>query len=339
MKLPLACAAIAILLAGCSSGRISRYDPFEKVRVERLCANAVSRPVLGRTVVCLNAAVESLGFMPLTNTTVCFVTNPVVTATTNLTVTTIRQHQVARLTNAVVAAGSTATNAAETTPPDATAPAAAPAGGLTTTHSRNESLSLGPNQSVRAASTQITTMRTEQTNAVHEGISVSHALNEVVTSETNQVVTLVTNLLVTPETNVTVRFADTPVLECYLFTEIAPPDFPLMPGESLVVLADGARYACTNAVPRGGWRARRGFLTTWYRVSPEVLLAIARAREVQLRIKGSNGTLERTLNRASHQRLREFVAETLEPKPPSRPTKTPRLESSRHASHLNRLGR
>jgi hypothetical protein len=134
-----------------------------------------------------------------------------------------------------------------------------------------------------------------------------------------------------------VRFAETPVLECYLFTEIAPPDFPLMPGESLVVLADGARYACTNAVPRGGWRARRGFLTTWYRVSPEVLLAIARAREVQLRIKGSNGTLERTLNRASHQRLREFVAETLEPKPPSHSTKTPRLESSRHASHLTRL--
>lgn len=313
MKTPLLCCGIAILLAGCSSSRVSRYDEFEKARVERLCANAVSRPVFARTVVCLNAAIESFGFAPLTNVTVQLVTNPVVTATTNLTVTTVRQQQTTLLTNLVAASASHATNAPDTATAATAAPAAPnpPQVGETTATNRNESLSLGPNQSVRAVSTQVTTTRNVQTNELFGQVWLTRGWNEVATSETSEVVTRFTNLVVSATTNVTVRFAEEPARECYLFTEIAPPDFPLAPGESLIVLADGVRYSGTPATPRSGWTARRGFLTTWYRVSPETLLAIAKAREVKVRIKGNNGTLERTLNRASHERLRRFVLDCL----------------------------
>lgn len=313
MRTPLWCCGIAIVLTGCGSGRVARYDEFEKARVERLCANAVNRPVFARTVVCLNAAIESFGFSPFTNITVQLVTNPVVTATTNLTVTTVRQQQTTLLTNLVATPGSTQTNATDAA--SAAAPAAAnpPNASQTSATSRNESLSFGPNQSVRAVSMQTTTTFGAQTNEVLGSVLLTRGLNEVLTTETNEVVTLVTNLLVSAVTNVTVRFAEEPLRECYLFTEIAPPDFPLAPGESLVVLADGVRYTGTPATPRSGWTGRRGFLTTWYRVSPETLLAIAKAREVKLRIRGANGTLERTLNRASHERLRRFALERLAP--------------------------
>ena len=98
-----------------------------------------------------------------------------------------------------------------------------------------------------------------------------------------------------------------PLADYYLYTEIAPADFSLATGESLIVLADGVRYAaCPPATIRVA-ETRRGFLTTYYKVAPDVIVAIANSKEVKLRIKGTAGTLERTMNSSSRGNFREFL--------------------------------
>ena len=67
------------------------------------------------------------------------------------------------------------------------------------------------------------------------------------------------------------------------------------------------RFGCTQTPPQTAWESRRGFLTTYYKVAPEVVVAIANAHEVKLRIKGTTGTLERTMNGSSRGNFREFL--------------------------------
>jgi hypothetical protein len=296
---------LAASFAGCSSSRVSRYDEFEKVKVDKMRGNAVSASVFARTLVCLNAARESKGFVAQTNVTVGFTTNYVVTSTTNLTVTTSGNQQIALLTNAVAAPAP----AAETngTAVIASAPANSGASGVTTATTRNETLSTAPNQTVRSGSIQVVTSLNSQATIGKDSLSITSGTNEVTTVETNYMVTTLTNQVAVPVTNVVVKTSENPLADYYLYTEIAPADFPLAPGESLIVLADGVRYGCTVATPQTAWESRRGFLTTYYKVAPDVIMTIANANEVKLRIKGTTGTLERTMSRGSRANFREFL--------------------------------
>lgn len=289
-------------LTACSSSRISRYDEFEKMKVDKMAGNSVSGNVFARTVVCLNAARESKGLIALTNTTISFATNYVVTATTNLTITTSGNVQVAALTNTVASTASTDTNV-----PAAPNPGNNGSSGVTTATARNESIATAPNQSIRSGSIQIVTTLNSQATLTRDSLSLTLGTNEVITVETNYLVTTLTNQVVTPVTNVVVKTSENPVADYYLYTEIAPADFSLATGESLIVLADGVRFGCTPATPQTAWETRRSFLTTYYKVAPEVIVAIANAQEVKLRIKGTTGTLERTMNRSSRSNFREFL--------------------------------
>lgn len=293
---------VVLSLTACSSSRISHYDEFEKMKVDKLTGNSVSGNVFARTLVCLNAARESKGFVALTNTAISFTTNFVVTATTNLTVTTSGNVQVAALTN-TIASTIVDTNA----PAPSSSTGNNGSSGVTTATARNESIATAPNQNIRSGSIQIVTTLNSQATLNRDSLSLTLGTNEVITVETNYIVTTVTNQVITPITNTVVKTSDNPVADYYLYTEIAPADFSLAPGESLIVLADGVRYGCLTATPQTAWETRRGFLTTYYKVAPDVIVAIANAKEVKLRIKGTAGTLERTMNKSSRGNFREFL--------------------------------
>lgn len=309
--------ACAVGLSACSSSRVSRYDEFEKVKVDRMAGNAVSGRVFARTLVCLNAARESKGFVAVTNQTVTYVTNYVVSSTTNQTVTTSGNQQIASLTNALITPPLAAkeTTTAESAAPAATVapPSDTTSSGVTTATARNESVVTAPNQITRSGLIQTTTTLNAQATVNRDSLAITTGTNEITTVETNYVVTTVTNQVVTPVTNATVATSEHPVADYYLYTEVAPPDFPLVPGESLVVLVDGVRYACNNTTPQTAWESRRGFLTTYYKVAPEVIVGIANAKEVRLRIRGAAGTIERTMNRSSRHHFREFLLKNFAP--------------------------
>lgn len=302
-----------LTLAGCTAPRVSRYDEFEKVKVDKMVGNGVKFHLLTRTIVCLNAMRESRWPSPSTNETVSFVTNYVLTSFTNLTVSSSRNEQLASNTNLL----------ANPLPPPAEKPAGvgeeAPpvppvpvvqdtsGSGVTISTARSESLAVAPNQSVLSQTFQRVTQLNSQATLTTNQQAVTSGTNQTITVETNLVVTTLTNQVIQPVTNVTVLSPSQPVFDYYLYTEVAPPDFPLQAGESLVILVDGERHAFSPAQPRSGWVSRRGYLTTFYKVPPEVVVGIANADEVQLRIKGATGTLERRLSRASRQHFREFL--------------------------------
>lgn len=309
--------ACAVGLSACSSSRVSRYDEFEKVKVDRMAGNAVSGRLFARTLVCLNAARESKGFVAVTNQTVTYVTNYVISSTTNQTVTTSGNQQIASLTNALITPPLAAkeTTTAESAAPAATVapPSDTTSSGVTTATARNESVATAPNQITRSGFIQTTTTLNAQATLNRDSLAITIGTNEVITVETNYVVTTLTNQIVVPATNVVVKTSDNPVADYYLYTEIAPADFPLAPGESLIVLADGVRYGCTVVTPQTAWESRRGFLTTYYKVPPEVIVAIANANEVKLRIKGTAGTLERKMNYGSRANFRKFLLKNFGP--------------------------
>lgn len=282
---------------------MSGYDEFEKIKVDKMAGNSVSANVFSRTLVCLNAARESKGFVALTNVSVAYATNYVVVSTTNLTVTTSGNLQIASVTNVVAPLPVVDTNV----PAPASVAANNVSSGLTTSTAQNESIANAPNQNIRSGSIQVVTTTTGQGTVNHDLLAITTGTNEVVTVETNYIVTTLTNQVVTPVTNVVVKTSENPVADYFLYTEIAPADFNLAAGESLIVLADGVRFGCTSATPQTAWETRRGFLTTYYKVAPEVITAIANAKEVKLRIKGTSGTLERTMNRGSRENFREFL--------------------------------
>ncbi len=295
---------ISVSLAACSSSRISHYDEFEKIKVDKMAGNSVSANVFSRTLVCLNAARESKGFVAQTNTTISFTTNYVVTSTTNLTVATSGNTQIASLTNTIA----TTITAADTNITQVAVNSGnSGSSGLTTSTARNESVAIAPNQNVRSGSIQVVTTLNGQVTLNRDSLSITSGTNEVITVETNYIVTTITNQIIAPVTNVVVKTSENPVSDYFLYTEIAPAEFSLAFGESLVVLADGVRFGCTQATPQTAWETRRGFLTTYYKVAPEVITAVANAKEVKLRIKGTTGTLERTMNGSSRENFRDFL--------------------------------
>jgi hypothetical protein len=305
-----------IAAAGCSTSRVSRYDEFEKVKVDKMVGNDVNSQIFSRTVVCLNAMRETRWPLPATNQFITLQTNFVVSSVTNLTISSSSNEQVAANTNLTInppsvrsdLPGETGeTNTSLSLPSFASDTAS---GGTTISSARNESLAVAPNQSVFSRNIQRTTVLNNQSTVNTNSQAYTAGSTQTIMVETNMVVTTITNLVVTPHTNVVVVGSDQPAHDYYLFTEIAPSDFPLQPGESLVVLVDGVRHGLTASLPQSGWTGRKGFLTTFYKVQPEVVSGIANAREVKLRIKGGAGAIERNMSWASRDRVRSFLVKS-----------------------------
>ena len=331
-------------LGGCATGNMSRFDEFEKVKVDRMVGNDVqgSFTVFEKTIVCLNAMRETHWAEPLTNKAVNYVTNYVVTSVTNLTVSTSANQQIASATNAMTLPSATfvpAAVAGETNQSTANvnSPNNSTANGETISTTSNQSVAASPNQKVTSGTVQTVRMLNNQVTVATNNLSITSGTNQIITFETNYVITTFTNQSVLPLTNVTVVSPEQPLADYYLFTEITPPpDFMLSPGESLVLLIDGDRHAFAPTPPRSGWATRRGFLTTFYKVPADVLIGVANAGEVKLRIKGNNSTIERQLSRSSRQEIREFLLKhfganspTTDPRntpsrtPPSQPGQRP----------------
>lgn len=108
----------------------------------------------------------------------------------------------------------------------------------------------------------------------------------------------------------------------FLLLEHTPiPDFTLAPGESFTLLVDGVRhtYAPTNAPT--AIVSRPGFTTLAFRTTPQVLVDISNARQVELRLRGTQSVLERRLARASIAEFKSYLLKYFQspPVPPGAP--------------------
>jgi hypothetical protein len=101
----------------------------------------------------------------------------------------------------------------------------------------------------------------------------------------------------------------------YLITELTPsPEFTLQStGESLVLLVDGVRYgfSATNAVTPV--TPRPGIQTTVYRVPGDVLVRIANAEELRIRLKGTTMVLDETAPHAVAFNLKRWMLDRFSP--------------------------
>jgi hypothetical protein len=305
-----------LVLSGCTLPRVSRYDEFEKVKVDKMAGNDVNLHVLSKTIVCLNGMRETRWPDPATNITIRYTTNFTTTSVTNMTVTSTENQQFSSNTNSLppVPVLTLVDEADPGTRHSTNAPSAAAinlsetaTSGLSISTTTNESLATSPNQSVLSRTTQTVTMLNSQ-GTVNAGTqSIIGGTNRLITVETNYVISTVTNQVVTPTTNVVVTSAALPVYDYFLYTEIAPADFQLASGESLVLLIDGERHSFAPSQPTSMHQTRRDFQTTFYRVPAEVLVGIGNAKEVKLRIRSATGGIDRKLNSFCRQRFRHFL--------------------------------
>lgn len=318
MRRYLLIAAALPLLVACSGPRLSGYDEFEKVKVDRMVGNGAGNGIISRTVVCLNAMREERWLPATTNISITLTTNYPVSTVTNQTVTRSENEQQAANTNATVSPGVVgapreADGTAPTAPVVMSQPADSTSGGTTRSGTRSESIATGPYQTVISRNHQTVMQVADQSVVNTNGQSLTTSGGRTLIVETNWVFTTITNVVVTPVTNVVVRSPEKPAYDYYLYTEIAPADLQLATGENLVLLVDGRRYAFSAAVPASGWNARRGYLTTHYRVPPEVIAGIANAEEVRLRIRAQAASIERTLPAGSRHNFREFLLKHFSP--------------------------
>lgn len=326
----------ALLLAGCtgpSPKGSARFDAYDAVRVEQMTGNTVSRFPFQKTVVCLNARREARTFTEVTNVLVTSATNQSVVAVTNVTISISTNFLFSNMTNLAPAQPSAVIQVAGDAPAPADtnavpAPVAALSTNLTVSEARNASGTSAPNQ--RQSNNQIVRTLNNQFTTTSNNLSIALMTNLVVTAETNLVVSYSTNTMVTSVTNIIVMPTNGVAYDYFLFTEIlAPAEFtPLQQGETLVLLVDGVRHAFTNAQTTATFLPRRGFNATLYRTTPETLVALANAKEIRLRVKGTSSVIEREMNESSRENFRKFVVKFFTPPAES--------SSSREASRERR---
>jgi hypothetical protein len=312
---------LGILVAGCATHRsgTSRHDLFEDVKVDQMAGNNVSEAVLQKTVVCLNARRESKTITVITNISVTLTTNAVVTILTNQTVMVSTNYLVTGMTNfappvsLITVVGEATTSATEIPAVTDAGPSLAVTN-VNPTVTTNVTVSIAKNQSAIVSPTQATAnsqfVRTlnNQITTLSNNVSISLMTNQIVTMETNQVLNYLTNFTVIPLTNINVRPVRQVQHDYYLYTELlAPPDFTLQTGESLVLLVDGVRHGFSPGQSSAAFVGRKGFNSTLYRINPEVLVDIANAQEVKLRLKGINSLIERTMSERSRKRFRDYL--------------------------------
>jgi hypothetical protein len=307
----------AALLAGCAGTHprgAARYDDYDAVKVEQMTGNHVRRAVFAKTILCLNARRESRAVTSVTNNLVTAATNQTVIAITNQTISlstnllyTVMTNLAPALAPPPVASGGEA--AAETnTTVAVNNPAPSVTTNVTVSVANSASGSRAPNQ--LTANNQIVRTLNNQLTTTSNNLSVALMTNLVITGETNLVVSYVTNTSVVAVTNVVVLPTNGVAYDYFLYTELVPPpDFtPQQQGESLVLLVDGVRHGFAPAQSGTAFIARKGYTSALYRVAPEVLVAIANAKEVRVRLKGVNNVVERTLSSGSRQNFRTFLA-------------------------------
>jgi len=309
----------ALLLVGCAGTHkkgTSHYDPYDGVIVDQMVGNNVSGKVFEKTIVCLNARRESRRVTAVTNISVATVTNAIVSSITNQTVS--------QATNYVVTVMTNVTPLLPATLPPGTGEAGAPLAAetnvvvvvtnlgpsvttnVTVSLATNQSLATTPSQT--AANTQVVRNYNNQITTTSNNLTVSLMTNQIVTAETNQVINYVTNYSLAAVTNMSIAPTNLLAREYFLCTELVlPPDFTLQTGESLVLLVDGVRHGFSQSPSSTVFVGRKGYTSGLYRVPPELLVAIANAKEVSVRIKGANSLVEKTMNTASKQHFKAFL--------------------------------
>lgn len=323
------CALLAlIVLAGCTGAHkegISRYDDFDAVKVDQMVGNNISRTTFEKTIICLNARRESRRINAVTNTDVASVTNAVVSSVTNQTISLSTNLLFTVMTNLAAQAGALPAPAAEaeaaaaatleTNTVATVAPQAASiSSNVTVSLANNQTATAAPNQTAANAQ-QIRTLNSQITTSSNN-LSISLLTNIVFTGETNIVVAYLTNFSVAQVTNVTIIPTNYLAHDYFLYTEMTPPaDFTLQSGESLVLLVDGVRHGLSQTPSSGTFFGRKRFISGLYRVPPELLVDIGNAREVRVRFKGVNGTIERNMSAASRQNFKDFLVRYFRPEP------------------------
>lgn len=336
----------ATLLAGCAGTHpkgTARYDDYDSVKVEQMVGNNVSQAVFAKSIVCLNARRETRRVTALTNTLVTSITNQIVSALTNQTISFSTNLLYTSMTNLAPAAppptplvtGDAAAVGAETNLVlAASSPASSSSTNVTVSLASNFSGSRAPNQNT--ANSQVIRTLNQQLTTTSNNFSIALMTNLVFTGETNLVVSYVTNTTLVSVTNTIVTLTNGVAYDYFLYSElIPPPDFtPQQQGESLVVLADGVRYGCTTSQSGTAFVSRKGYTSALYRVSPEVIVAIANAKEVRLRLKGVNNVVERTMSNSSRQNFRTFLGRYFVPTDSGTPAGSQPVAATAESTHV-----
>lgn len=306
------------LVGGCSLKRHghSFNDDLEYARVEQTVGNHVSAGVLEKTLFCLNARRETRPAAPITNVVVSYVTNVALNYVTNQTVTVTSNQNRTMATNLVslpppppVVTNSTETAdvaLVETNQPIGTINPPSATTNQSVSKASNVTLSKAPNQT--SSTINLQTLLNSQITVTTNNVSITTADTQAISAETNVVVTTVTNTTITAVTNVTVQRTNVVVRDYYLYAELTPPpDFTLASGESLVLLVDGVRHGFTTTNTMAKLASRRGFSTYVYKVPPQVLVDIANAKQVKVRLRGNNSLVERKMSYFARNSFRKFV--------------------------------
>lgn len=310
-----------VLLCGClgpQKSGVSQLDAFDSVRIDQMTANNVSGAPFQRALLCLNARRETRRLLAVTNQVVTLVTNRVVSFTTNLysasatnTVSTLATNQLP-LPHAAAASATNEESALRVISQSPSEPTSNTA--LTRTADTTVTLTSGANQSAVSLNTQSSVAFNNQSTTTHSNLAISAVTSGVVRTESSQTVTAVTNYLVSAVTNQVILSTNALLYDHYLYTElIAPPDFTLANGESLVLLVDGTRYAFAPTNSTAAPFGRHGFLCTLYKVPPELLVALANSQEASVRLRGVNSHFERNLSQACRKRFKEFLSKYYTP--------------------------
>ncbi len=295
---------LAAIVAGCSTMRTSKVDEFEEVRIDELHNNEVSTGILNRTLVCFNVRREVQKITVWTNHSVVLITNKVLHYVTNLVVTSGTNYQTALTTNVVQHVPGVETNELSEAIEDRSRQT--PSTNVSIVLSRGTTFSRGSGQTTLAMLTL--RQRSQQTTLPGNGFEVLSLENETLSFETNMVITVHTNFTITAVTNLSILPTNLLVERFYVILEYSPPDLPIQAGEPLLLRVDGIRYMLEPASPRSPVIPRRGFALTSYHIDPQLLLSIANAKQVKLRIKGINCVIEKDMSFASRARLRGFIS-------------------------------
>ncbi|MEO8426742.1 MAG: hypothetical protein ABI651_06480 [Verrucomicrobiota bacterium] len=305
-----------LAFAGSKKQGVAHTDEYDAVKVEQMIGNDVSGHVFERTILCLNARRETRKAPTVTNQVVTLVTNITLMTITNQTVTLVTNQSRTLATNFVALPvpppiSATTTNepaTAETNqvvaipitqPPSST--------NLSVTAASNVTVSKAGNQVVTTLNSQ--SLLSRQVTTTTNSLSITTADNQMISGETNQLVVTVTNQLITAVTNLSVTQPEQPLQDYYLYTELTPPlDFVQQTGEPLVLLVDGVRHVLLQTNSQTAFVARRGYTSTIYKATQELLMDIAGAKQVKIRVRGVNAVIEKEMNRSSRNHFKAFVA-------------------------------
>jgi len=316
----LATSVSCLAFAGSKKQGVTHTDEYDAVRIEQMIGNNVSGRVFERIILCLNARRETRKAPAVTSQTVTLVTNINLTTITNQTVTLVTNQSRTLATNFValpvppISAPGTNESATAETNQVAAIPASQPPSStnLSVTAASNVTVSKAGNQIVTTLNSQ--SLLSRQVTMTTNTLSITTADNQAISGETNQVVITVTNQLITTVTNLSVTQPEEPLQDYFLYTELTPPpDFVLQTGEPLVLLVDGVRHGLLQANSQTAFVSRRGYTSTIYKATPELLMDIANAKQVKIRVKGVNAVIEKEMNRSSRNHFKTFLAKYLSP--------------------------